>query len=373
MRNRRRTFLTVSSISVSLFLVTTLQTVLTEIQNPPQTPDSALRLMTRHRISLFNVLPIAHRGEIARIEGVEAVIGSMWFGGIYKDPSQFFANFSVDTDQFFDVNADLVIPDEQKEAFLKDRTGAIAGRKLCEKFGWEVGDTIHLTGTLWNVDPELTLRGIYEGGNDQSTTLYFHWEYFNLLMADKGFNNFTGAFQIRAKSKDDLSRIATRIDERFRNSAAPTKTETERVFVLRFLEMMGNIQLLVTSICLAVIFAIVLVAANTMAMCIREREREIGILKAIGFQRSHILLLLLGESVLLAVGGALIGPLGAKLLYSSIDIAWATGGFLQRFHVTSGTVLLCVAIGLGVGLVSAGIPAWNASQRSVAHALRRVV
>jgi putative ABC transport system permease protein len=156
--------LTITSIAVSLFLVTTLLTVLTELKDPAQTPESALRLITRHKISLFNTLPMAYRQKISRVEGVKAVVGSMWFGGVYKDPANFFAQFSVNTDQFFDVNADMIMPDDQKEAFRKDRTGAIVGKNLAQRFGWKVGDKIHLKGALFQFDPELTLRGISRGG-----------------------------------------------------------------------------------------------------------------------------------------------------------------------------------------------------------------
>ncbi|MDA2937887.1 FtsX-like permease family protein [Acidobacteria bacterium AH-259-A15] len=369
-RNRRRTFLTVTSIAVSLFLVATLRTVLTELQNPPETPESALRLITRHRVSLANILPIAYRDKIAKVEGVQAVIGSMWFGGVYKDPSNFFAQFAVNTDQFFEVNADIIIAEEHKQAFLEDRTGAIAGNNLADRFGWKIGDKIHLKGALFRFDPELTLRGVYEGGSDEGNTLFFHWDYFN-----EGMNNaaFTGTYSIKARSAEDVPRIADQVDALFQNSTAPTKTETEKAFLLGFVEMMGNVQFFITSICAVVIFAILLVAANTMAMSIRERVREIGVLKALGFRKLQILSLLLGESICLALGGALIGSWSARILYSGVSMAKVTGGMIQRFHVTPGTLLLCAAIGLLVGILSAGIPAWRASQRSVVDALRRVV
>ncbi|MDA2925540.1 FtsX-like permease family protein [Acidobacteria bacterium AH-259-L09] len=369
-RNRRRTFLTVTSIAVSLFLVATLRTVLTELQNPPETPESALRLITRHRVSLANILPIAYRDKIAKVEGVQAVIGSMWFGGVYKDPSNFFAQFAVNTDQFFEVNADIIIAEEHKQAFLEDRTGAIAGNNLADRFGWKIGDKIHLKGALFRFDPELTLRGIYEGGSDEGNTLFFHWDYFN-----EGMNNaaFTGTYSIKARSAEDVPRIADQVDALFQNSTAPTKTETEKAFLLGFVEMMGNVQFFITSICAVVIFAIILVAANTMAMSIRERVREIGVLKALGFRKLQILSLLLGESICLALGGALIGSWSARILYSGVSMAKVTGGMIQRFYVTPGTLLLCAAIGLLVGILSAGIPAWRASQRSVVDALRRVV
>ncbi len=376
LRNKRRTFLTLSSIAVSLFLITTLLSVLSEMENPPSTPESALRVLTRHRVSLANILPMSYRGKIARVEGVQAVVGSMWFGGIYKDPKNFFAQFAVDTDQFFQVYADIKMPEDQKQAFLQDRLGTIAGENLAQRFGWKIGDKIPIQGALFDFPLDLTLRGIYSGGGDDGSTLYFHWEYFNEGMKQLFGNgegvNFTGFYTARAVAADQVPAISERIDALFRNTSAPTKTESEKAFVLGFISMMGNIRLLVTSICSVVIFTIVLVAANTMAMSIRERVREIGILKALGFRKSQVLSLLLGESVLLAVGGALLGSLGAKILFSGARLAAATGGMITRINVTPATLALCASIGLFVGIVSAGVPAWQAARRRVVDALRDV-
>ena len=374
LRNRRRTFLTVTSIAVSLFLVATLLTVLSEFENPLQTPESAMRLISRHRVSLANILPTSYRARIRKIDGVQAVVGSMWFGGVYKDPKNFFAQFAVDTDEFFDVYADIKLPEDQKQAFLRDRTGAIAGENLAQRFGWKVGDRINFQGALFDFDPELTLRGIYSGGSDEATTLYFQWEYFNEGMK-KVFGptvDFTGFYTIRATSAEQVPAIAEKVDEAFRNSSSPTKTESERAFVLGFIAMMGNVRFLITTICSVVIFTIVLVAANTMAMSIRERVREIGVLKALGYRRRQILFLLLGESTLLALGGAALGALGAKFLYAGVPMAVVTGGLFQRFRVTPAILAICFVIGIGVGIVSAGIPAWQASRRRVVDALREV-
>jgi len=373
LRNKRRSLLTVSSIAVSLFLVATLETVLTELNNPPETPDSALRLITRHKISLFNALPIAHRDKIAGIDGVEGVVGSMWFGGIYKEPSNFFANFAVNADGFFDVYPDLIISEEEKTAFLEDRTGALVGKSLTERFDWKLGDKIFLESNTWPVEVEVTIRGIYEGGSDLGTTLYLHWAYYQEVMAAAmGQWGFAGTFSLRAQSGEDVLRIAEEIDALFENSSFPTKTETEKAFLLSFVAMMGDIQFFITSIITVVIFTIILVAANTMAMSIRERVREIGVLKALGFKSTQVLAMLVGEAVLLALGGAMIGSLGARVIFSALPMAQLTSGFIQRFYVTPTTLLLCAGIGLLVGLVSAGVPAWTAARRPVVESLRRV-
>lgn len=368
-RNRRRTILTITSIAASLFLVATLRTVLTELQSSADTPESALRLVTRHRVSIVNILPIAYRAQIAQVDGVKAVIALLWFGGVYKDPKNFFPQFAVSADQFFIVNADMRMPESQKQAFLEDRTGAIAGENLAERFGWKIGDRIHLLGTFFEFDPELTLRGIYGGGYDGGSSLYFHWDYFNEGVNDRGF---TVMYSILARSAADVPAVADGVDSLFRNTSAPTKTETEKAFVLAFLSQVGNVRLLITTIATVVIFTIVLVAANTMAMSIRERVREIAILKALGFRKLHILWLLVGESTLLALGGALIGAYAARVAFLRVKISSITAGFVQRFYVTNGTVLLCAAIGIFVGVAAAGIPAWHAARKRAVDALREI-
>ncbi len=374
-RNKLRTTLTVAGIMVMIFLVAFLLTVLFELTSPPETPESALRLITRHKISLFNSIPYAYREKIAKVEGVEAVIGSMWFGGVYKDKGNFFANFAVDTDGFFTVNPDLKVPEDQKEAWINDRGGCLVGNNLAKRFGWKVGDTVFLKGSLFPFDVKLTVRAIYSGGGDDGSTLFFNWQYFNegIKKAFQGrANDFTGTFSMRVESPEQVPLVAEKVDNLFKNTTVPTKTETEKAFVLGFISMLGNVRLLITSICSAVIFAVLLIAANTMAMSIRERVREIGILKALGFQRRQVLGLLLGESMLVAVIGSLLGVLLAKLLLSGANLASVTQGFIQTADVDPVTWAICGACALAIGLVSAGVPAWKAAQRPVVTALKNI-
>ncbi len=372
-RNKLRTLLTVSSIAASLFLVATLLTILSELTSPPDTPDSAMRLIVRHKISLFNSLPKSYREKIAAVEGVEAVIGSMWFGGMYdnKGTDVMLGQFAVDTDQFFQVNPDAIVPEDQKQAFLDDRAGALVGENLAEQFGWKVGRTIHTKSNLFPISDgvELKIRGIYKEGPDRGGSIYFHWEYFNEALGDWGN---TGTYSIRLRSADEASRVAETVDGLFKNSTAPTKTETEKAFIMGFISMLGNVQLLISSICLAVIFAVVLVAGNTMAMAIRERIREIGILKAVGFRKQQVLALLMGESLLLALGGSLLGALGARFLLGGLNMAQITTGFIQDLNVTTTTLAICTGLGVMIGLFSAGVPAWRAAQRPTVEALRNI-
>lgn len=373
LRNKMRTLLTVSSIAVSIFLVATLRTTLTELQDPPVTPDSALRLITRHRVSIFNALPAAHLDKIRKVEGVEAAIGAMWFGGYYRDQANFFANFSIDADGFFTVHPDFLTPPEQQEAFVADRTGALVGDKLMKRFGWAIGDRITLIGTLFPMSPELTIRAVYREGNDNGNTLYFHWKYFDeAIKAQYGSNaTVVGNFLLRAESPEVIPRICEEIDSLFLNSSSPTKTETERAFQLGFVEMLGDVQLFLTSIISVVVFTVMLVAANSMAMSIRERVREIGVLKAIGFRRNHVLGLLIGESLLLSIVGSFLGAFGARFAFGSVDMAGISMGFLPRFDVRLETLVLCLGIGLFIGVAAAGVPAWRASARPVVEALAR--
>ena len=300
LRNRRRTILTITSIAVSLFLVTTMRTLLTELESPPETPGSALRLITtaprlacQHPAHLVPCqdCPGARRGGGGRDR-----CGSE---GVYNDPKNFFPQFAVDTDQFFAVNSDMELPEEQRQAFLADRTGALVGDNLAERFGWKVDDKIrsdrgpvrvrsrvyrarHLPCRVGRRQQPFLPLGVFQR-RDQS-------ERFRIERLSPG------PFRSGCARPAEVAAVAQQVDDLFRNSTAPTKTETEKAFVLGFIAMMGNVRLLITAISSVVIFTIVLVAANTMAMSIRERVREIGILKALGFRKAHVLSLLIGES-----------------------------------------------------------------------------
>ena len=370
-RNKLRTLLTTSSIGASIFLVATLMTVLDELSSPPETPDSALRLIVRHKISLFNTLPTSYREKIAAVDGVEAVIGSMWFGGLFNHNGTEvgLAQFASDTDDFFRVYPDIIVPDEQKEAFLLDRSGALVGKVVADRFGWQLGQTIHTGSNLFPTGMELKIRAIYQGGGDEGGSIYFHWDYFNETLDDRGV---TGTFTIRASSAEMLSAIAEDVDGLFKNSMAPTKTETEKAFIMGFVSMLGNVQFLISSICLAVIFAVSLVAANTMAMSIRERVREIGILKTLGFRKAQVLGLLLSESLFLAMSGAGFGALSARLIFQYVPMQAISNGFIQNFEVQFSTIAVCILIGAVIGLLAAGLPAWQAARRPTLAALQSV-
>jgi len=372
LRNKRRTILTILSISMSLFLISTLRTLLDTLENPPVTPESAKRVVIRHATGLANTMPIAYRDQIAKIPGVEVVGANQWFGGIYKDPANFFAQFAVDADRFFDIYPDIhAASPEQRAAFVKDRSGALAGVTLANRYGWKVGDKITLKGAIFPVDPEMTIDGLLSGGASESN-FYFHMDYLRELFRPNGDTfNEAGTFVVKAKNAEDLPAISESIDAMYENSTAPTKTESEASFILGFVSMLGNVRLLMMSISTVVLFTVILVAANTMAMSIRERTGEIAILKTLGFAPGLILYMMVAESMMIALAGGLLGSLGARYLYRVLNMDSVSRGFVQQLDVRWNTVLLSVGIALAVAMFSTMLPAYNASRLPIAVAVRR--
>jgi len=368
LRNRRRTILTVLSISMSLFLISTLRTLLEQLESPPLTPESATRVLTRHQTSLANILPISYREKIRQVPGVTEVSAYQWVGGIYKDPANFFAQFAVDPDRFFEVYSDIhPLDSEEKQSFQKEKTAALAGVKLAERYGWNVGDRITLQGTIFARDIELIICGLIQGGGSENLLLMRH-DYLNEL-----WDNYNGAgvFAVRVRSAEEIPAVIDSIDSMFVSSTAPTKTETEKAFVLGFVSMLGNVRSLVMSISTVLIFTIILVAANTMAMSIRERTGEIAILKTLGFAPGHVLTVLVAESGMIAVTGGLLGALAARYLLGGLDFNAYTTGFIQVFDVRWQTVLLAAGISLVVAFTSTIVPAWTASRIPISEAVRR--
>ncbi len=366
LRNKRRLTLTVLSVALSLFLYTTLQTALRELTQPATSEASALRLVVRHKVSLANVLPEKYQSRIERMPGVQYCTKFTWFGGIYKDERNFFPQFACEADKLFKVFTESTIDPQQLNDFIKDRTGAVVGIKTARRFGWKVGDKITLLGTIWPCDPELTLRGIYYGGIDESN-LFFHHEYFDELLGNKGL---VGTFWIRAENPAVVPVLIKRIDETFANSDAETKTETERAFQLGFVSMFGNIKMLIGSISTVIVFTMILVTASTMSMAIRERAREIAVLKAVGFNSSHVFGLILAESFGLAMAGGIIGCLGARALFGSIDIYSLSRGFFLKFDVTPHIIAGGMLVATALGVVSALMPAYTSTRKSVVEGLR---
>ena len=368
LRNKRRTSLTALSLAASLFLLTTLRTVLFELQAVSVAPQSELRLVTRHAVSFTNPLPIAYLEKIKRIPGVREVMPGNWYAGVYIDEKNFFGQFTVDPEKEALVFPEIKVPEEQMAAFRKQRTGAIAGARLFERFGWKIGDRITLRGTNYPADLELVLVGKFNSVNPpDEAALMFRWDYLDEAIGRAGE---AGWFTILAVIRADMAGIAHAVDEMFRSSSAPTKTESEREFQLSFSGLLGNVRFLVASISAVVVFTILLVTAATMGMNIRERTGEMGILKSLGFSPGLILGLLVGESLVITLVGWLVGCVGAWLLYAHVDLQNATGGWFTVLRVQPESLALGLALSVAVALVATGLPAYRASRLSVADALR---
>lgn len=366
LRNKRRLMLTILSVGLSLFLFTTLQTALREMTQPPASVDSALRLISRHRVSLANALPQKYEYRIRQIPGVAAVSKFTWFGGVYQDEKNFFPQIAVDPDKIFHIFTEAKVDPLQLDVFIKERTACIVGIKTMERFGWKIGDRITITGTIWDCNPELVIRGVYREGIDE-TNLFFHHDYFDELMDGLGL---TGAFWIKVRDEASVQPVIDAIDTSFRNTDAETKTETERAFQLGFVSMFGNIKMLIGSICTVIVFTMILVTASTMSMAIRERMREIAVLKAIGFNGRQVFGLILAESFGLALAGGLLGCVGARLLYDNVNIYKFTQGFFIKFDVTPHILAAGLLLAGLLGALSCVAPAWASIRMSVVAGLK---
>ena len=368
LRNRRRFALTLFSVAVSLFLLTVLQVVLRGLTDPTTTDEAALRVVVRHKVSLANMLLARYKPRIEKMPGVKAATKLLWFGGIYRDEKNFFPQFACDAGSLFDVLVEARIDPRQRERFEKQRTSCVVGARTMERFGWKTGDRITLLGAMWPYDLELEIAGSYSGGMDE-TPLYFHHEYFDELIGDQGI---TGLFWIRAESPAAAADLLQRIDSEFANSDAETLTETERAFQIGFVSLLGNVKALIAAISSVIVFTLVLVTAGTMSMAIRERVKEIAILKAVGFDGPRVFGLILVESFGLALAGGLAGCVFAWLLVRGVDIYRLSRGLFVNFQVTPQIVAVSLAVAAVLGVVSCLLPALSSVRRSVVDGLRTV-
>ena len=365
LRNKLRTLLTLSSLVVSLFLIVTLGTIVTEFDRNVD-ESNPLRLMSRHAVSLGFVMPMAHVERIRSVPGVKNAMPFNWFGGIYKDERNFFANFAVDATRMRDIMTELKMPDEQWQAFINDKQGAIVGQKLVTLYGFTLRQRITLKSPIYNQSVEFIIRGVCTGGDEK--TLFFHHDYINELMPDWAKDQVS-MVSIMANSADDVPRIAQAVDSVFANSDAPTKTETEKEFALSFQTMMGGVKTFMYAIMAAITFSVLLIMGNTMAMTVRERTKEVGTLKAIGFQRRTIAFLFLGEALIVACVGAAIGIGGAELIYHSVPVGTYIP-FFSQFIPTGQTLLAAFTLSVLVGLISVAYSAYRVSGLTIAEALR---
>ena len=368
-RNKRRSILTVLSIGFSLLLLTFLMTLWRAFALEDGSAESTLRLIVRHRVSLTFTLPGYYREKIRAIPGVVAVVPSSWFGGTYKDvkPQNMFAQFGTDPDEFIKVFGDIQVPQDQILAWQRDRQGALVSDSLAKKYGWKLGDRIVIQGTIYPVNLELNVRGFYHR-NPDFESVYFNSKY--VEEAVPFFKGQAGTFYIEADNPSHVSEISKAVDDMFRNSPQRTKTESEKAFGLEFVAMMGNVKAFILSICSAVLFATLLVSANTIAMSIRERTREVAVLKTLGFTRNGVLGLFVSEAVSLSLIGGLMGAVLAKAMVFVFSHAPQMVFF--PLNLTPGIFLLALLVSVIVGLVSSALPSYHASQVNIVDGLRHI-
>ena len=371
-RNRRRTILTVASMSVSICLLGVLLAIYHALFGIQPTDWGALRLVTRNRVSLTLPLPQSYREKIEQVPGVKVVGIEQWFGGKYIDdrPEHMFARFAAEPDKLFLYRGELEIPDDQKQAFQHDRTACIASQSLVQRLGWRLGDRITLIGDIFPGTFEFTLKGIFDDPS-HFEALYFNREYLEQSMPVARRGN-VGTFDILVDSKDDVPKVEKAVDDMFHESTVQTKTESESAFFLSFVSFLGNIKVFLLSICAAVTFTILLVSANTIAMSVRERVREVGVLKTLGYTRGIILGLILGEAMAIAAVGGAVGLILASLLAAGVGHMPGVAFFPQFKNLTivSPVAALCLVMAALIGLASAFVPALGASRISIVEALR---
>jgi putative ABC transport system permease protein len=367
-RHKLRTILTIASVALALFLFASLRTVVTTLNAGAQV-SSASRMIVQNSTAFVIPLPMGYASRLASVPHVEAVTWANWFGGKYGDGKRFFAQFAIDPESYLKMYPELALADDQKQAFLRERSSAVIGEGLVKQFGWKVGDNVTLQGTIFPGDWTFTIRGIYhptlkEYGDD---SFMFHYDYLYEKYPDRVT---PGWFIMKIDDPSAAPTVAKTIDDQFRNSSAPTKTGTEKAFAAGFASMWGNVKLLMSTIGMAVVFAILLVTANAMMMNQRERRSEVAVMKTVGFSDRQVFGLVIVEAAVISLIGAVLG-LGAATLLPVVT-GFGDGGFLPGFHVTLGTQLFGAGVALLLAVASGLFPAWQASQLPVVQALRRV-
>ncbi len=367
-RHKRRVFLTISSVALALFLFASLRTVVTTLARAAQF-GSARRLVVQNATGLVFPLPLSYGNRLKADKGISAVSWANWFGGRYGDGKRFFAQFAVDPVSYLAMYPEIALPEDQKQAFIRERSSAIIGRRLLDVFGWKLGQNVTIQGTIFPGDWTFTIRGVYTPTDPviNDDMMLFHHDYLEEKIGRPGI---AGWYVVEIADPNNTAGMAKMIDDQFRNSSAPTKTGTEQAFNASFATMWGNVSLLMGTIGMAVVFAILLVTANAMMMSARERTKEVAVLKTIGFTDRRLFGLVMLETAIITLTGAVIGLGGAKLLYKESNFNAA--GFLPGFDVTTDTLLLGLGVALVLMLASGLVPAIRAARLPVVQALRTV-
>ncbi len=370
-RKKIRLLLTIGSFAVALFLFAFLSVVRDAFSRGADLA-SADRLVVINRTSIINPLPLAYRDKILRIPGVKYVTHNNWFGGIYQDEKNFFPQFVIDPENQRQVFPELIVPDDQWNAFLKDRQGAIVGARTAKRFGWKIGDRIPIKTTIWGGGAwEFIIDGIYHGKRpqDDETQFWFQWDYFEEKVPDR-VKGQIGWYVIRIENPDAAPRIAKAIDAEFANSPSETKTEAESAFAANWVKQFGNIQFLILTIGAVVFVTLLLVTGNTMAISVRERIGELAVLKAIGFSDVAVLFFILAESLAIALFGGLLG-LGFAMVVMPV-LASALSSLLPNLILPASALVLGLVMAVALGAASGILPGISAMRMRVVNALRRV-
>lgn len=367
LRNKRRAFLSVSSVAASLFLLVTLQVALRELTQPVESSGAELRVAVRNKISLTNPLPARQRGIIERIPGVAGVTPFTWFGGKYKnEEGMTFAQFAIDPKALGTVFTDAKMDPQGYINFNEQKDSCVIGKITAEKYGLKVGDRFTLVSTVYPGSLDFRVAGIYSGTPDDRNML-FRQDYLDDSIGTPGY---VGMWWLKVKSPADMPGVIAAVNKAFANTSAEVRAESERAFQLGFISMLGNIKTLVASISTVVVFTLVLVSASTMSMAVRERFRELAILKALGFRRRELFAFILAESFGLAAVGGLIGIGAAYCLYTFGDISKMTNGIFITFEVTPRIIGFSAMVAAMLGIISAVAPSLSVARMSVVNGLK---
>jgi putative ABC transport system permease protein len=372
-RHKLRTGLTMLGIIVAILSFGLMRTLVAAWYAGAEATSST-RLITRNAISLVVPLPTHYKQKIRQVEGVSTVAGMNWFAGIYIDKKNFFPQFAVEAEPFLDLYPEYILRPEQRSAFLHDRKGCVVGRKLAKTYGWKLGDVIPIQGTIFPGNWSFVISGIYSGVDKKTdeSQFFFHWEYLNetLKATVPRRANQVGIIVVGLKSAERAAEIGQNIDKVFKNSLAETLTETEKAFQLSFVAMTDSILIAVQIVSFLVIFIIMAVMANTMAMTARERGPEYATLKALGFPPRQVATLIFGESLAISLIG---GALGILLTYPAAAlIAEELAKFFPIFNVPQEVIYLGFASAVLVGLIAAILPAWRAVRMPITDGLRSI-
>jgi len=370
-RNKRRTALTVISVAIAVFLFAALRAVLDGFHGAAEA-SSSTRIVTIRSTSLIFSMPTSHADGIRSIPGVRDVTWANWFGGIYKDPKNFFGQFAVEPVSYLRMYPEFVLSPEQRQAFLDDRTGCIVGDGLAKRFGWKLGDRIVLKvgiPTYGKQDYTFTIRGIYHPGSNavDNQSMLFHWKYADERSLLKGQ---VGWYVVQVANPDQAALVASAIDKKFENTPYETKTDTEKAFAAGFASMFGNLDLLLGSIALAVVITTLFVAGNTMAMSVRERTTEIAVMRTLGYPSRTIFLLIAGEALLMSIVGGIVGVAIARAIVN--PAIFSGGGFIPPFGVNGLNIAIGLILSGVIGVLAGAIPATMAARLKIVDALRRV-